>query len=142
MKFFVAFVINLIVLVQITQSHTVPPTIMIKSEPVDGVLEVNPNNNTLPDVAASKPSEPPSIDTNSADQPNEDELVFAQVVSELNVFFSTVDKTNHINSIHFKLQMYRHGERDIPNRIELTNVILLNSLKFLNRDLIQNFNRK
>lgn len=53
MKCFVALVINLVVLVQIAQSHTIPPTIILaeKSEPNNDVgLQVNQDDNNLPEV--------------------------------------------------------------------------------------------
>lgn len=92
MKFFVAIVITLVLLVQI--SHTIPPTIVEKSfEPNDEVSQVNQNDSTKPEVAQldtinlepPKISEPPFV-TDSSDNGTEssknDELIFAQVVSE------------------------------------------------------------
>lgn len=94
MKFAVVFAINLVVLVQISQSHTVPPKIIEKFEPDEIVLlkedSKNPTEeNELPEVIteapeSSKPKEPPTTDTKDKkpDSPNKDELVFAQIVSE------------------------------------------------------------
>lgn len=97
MSLFEAFVINLVLLVQISQTHTVPPTIVEKFEPFNGdddVLQVNQNNNTFPAMAQPvtndfdplKPSEPLITDANNdTKSSNEDELVFAHVVSDFQI---------------------------------------------------------
>lgn len=103
MKFFGVLVINLILLVQISQSHTVPPTIIAKSEPNDDdVLQVNQDDNTISEVfepidvdlrEPTEPTEPPVTDENpSTEPPNEDELVFAHVVSPLSLFMELISR--------------------------------------------------
>lgn len=112
MKFFVAVVINLVLLVQISQSHSIRPTIIEKVEGDDMQLLNQDESSIFPEVPevtepvtsfAEEPKErckEPELNTNkSADADNKDTLVFAQVI-------------------------YRHGERDIPKKIELTNVML------------------
>lgn len=82
MSFFEALVINLVLYVQISHTHTVPPTIIEKFELDEDMSQLNQSSNTFPAVSL-KPSESPTIDTkNGTKSSNEDELVFAHVVSD------------------------------------------------------------
>lgn len=94
MKFFWVLVINLILLVQVSRSHTIPPTIIAKSEPDDDVVvKVNQDDNSIsqvyePELDDDEQSDPSGLLAANADPSIEplkgakdDELVFAHVVS-------------------------------------------------------------
>lgn len=94
MKYFWVLVINLILLVKISQSHTIPPTIIAKSESYDDDdgLQVNQDDNTIsevfePDTNDVEPSEQVIEPNYIAESSKEDELVFAHVVSDFNRTF-------------------------------------------------------
>lgn len=108
MKIWAVTVINLVFLSLVRTSQSHPPIIISKSEP-DNVPLFNRINSTFPEVTqpiTTTPEQPKLcgatiINTkNGTDSINGDELVFAHV-------------------------LYRHGQRDIPNNIELTNVMWL-----------------
>lgn len=54
MKCFVAIVISLVVLVQVAQSHTIPPTIVIAKSEADVVPPMSLDDNVVPEVTQPK----------------------------------------------------------------------------------------